>query len=129
MPPEAETPPDVVEGPRSRFEMPLRRVCTSTPKPAGAGLAGAFTGRDLEADFAFVVLRGAAAFFFVPFALDFAEAFFAELFLREVFFVEPFFAELFFVALLADFAFLPEARAAILDFPSRSWLFDVRERA
>ena len=131
MPPEAETPPDVVEGPSSRFAMPWRRVWTRRPVPAGVGLAAALTGRALEADLAVVDFRGAAAFFFVVFLLDLAVAFFADFFVVD-FFAEPFFAELFcfaLFALLADFDFLPEARAAILDFPSRSWLFDVRERA
>lgn len=99
-------------------------------------MAEALIGRDLEADFAVVDFRGAAAFFFVAFLLDLAVAFFADFFVVD-FFDELFFAELFLVepvcfalfALLADFDFLPEARAAMLDFPSRSWLFDVRERA
>jgi hypothetical protein len=30
---------------------------------------------------------------------------------------------------LAAFDFLPDVRAAMLDFPSRSWLFGVRARA
>lgn len=127
MPPEAELPPEVVEGPRSRFEMPTSRVCTRVPEPAGAVVAGRaaafFAGRALEV----VDLRGAAAFavafFFVPFALAFGADFLL------VDFPAAFFAELFFVDLLAAFDFLPEARAAILDFPSRSWWFDVRARA
>lgn len=79
------------------------------PEPAGAALTGAFAAVDF---------RG-AAFFFVPFAPALADVFFVPAFFVD-FFAEPFFAELFFVALLADFVFLPEARAAMLEFPSRS---------
>jgi len=123
MPPDAELPPEVVEGPRSRFEIPMRRVCTRAPEPAGAGVvarAVVCAGRAFKVAFAlafdFVDLRGASAFFLEPFALDFGAAFFfvdfPTAFFAELFLVEPFFAELF---------FLPEARAAMLDFPSRSW--------
>ena len=115
MPPEAETPPDVVEGPRSRFATPAIRVRTSIPELAG-------TGR--------------AAFFFVAFAPGFDAAFFFVV-LPLAFFAGLFFAGLFLVAVLvaflvdflAAFDFLPEVRAAMLDFPSRSWFFDVRARA
>lgn len=109
--------------------MPTSRVCTRVPEPAGAvvtdRVAAFFAGRALEV----VDLRGAAAFavafFFVPFALAFGADFFRvdfpAAFLAELFLAGFFFAELFFVDLLAAFDFLPEARAAMLDFPSRSW--------
>ena len=129
MPPEAESPPAVVEGPRSRFATPAIRVCTSMPVPAGTGREAFFT------DFAFEL-----AFFFVAFAPVFAAAFFVA-FLPAAFFAVPFLAGLFRVGFLLDFLlellleflaafdFLPEVRAAMLDFPSRSWFFDVRARA
>lgn len=108
--------------------MPRTRVCTRAPEPVGAGVAALavdFAGRAFEVAFAlafdFVDLGGALAFFFVPFALDFGAAFFfvdfPAAFFAALFFVEPFFAELFFV----EPFFLLEARAAMLDFPSRSW--------
>ena len=57
MPPEADSPWAVVVGPSRRFATPSRRVCTSSPVPAG-------TGRGFEAGFALafavVAVRGAA---------------------------------------------------------------------
>lgn len=133
MPPEAESPPAVVEGPRSRFATPAIRVRTSMPVPAGVGREVFFT------DFAF-----ALAFFFVAVAPVLAAAF-RVAFLPAAFFAVPFLAGLlrddFWLTflldflpellpeLLAAFVFLPEARAAMLEFPSRCWFFGLRGRA
>ena len=112
MPPEAELPPPVVEGPRSRFATPAIRVRTSMPVPAGAGRAAFFT--DFAVELAFFFVAFFADFFFVVLAA----AFLAGLFLAD-----------FFAELLAAFDFLPDLRAAMLDFPSRSWFFDLRAAA
>lgn len=122
MPPEAETPPDVVLGPSSRCATPRIRVRTSSPVPAGADFL-----RPFEAAFAVVDLRevaffevafeaaffvvafffGGVAFFAVPFAFELALAFAAFLgFLALAFLVVL-------VFLLAAFDRLPEVRAAM----------------
>ena len=114
MPPEADSPAAVVVGPSRRLATPSRRVCTSSPVPAGAG-------RDFAADFAEVALRGAAAFFFVVFAgALFAEVFFGANFFAVVFFATAFFAEE--AGFFAGFAFavaffvVPAADFLLLDF-------------
>lgn len=123
MPPEADSPAPVVVGPSRRFATPSRRVCTSSPVPAGAG-------RAVVADFTEVALRGAAAFFFVVFAgAAFADVFFVALFFAVVFFAAAFFvvdfAADFFVEaadFFAGFAFavaffaVPAADFFVLDF-------------
>lgn len=132
MPPEADSPWAVVVGPSRRFATPSRRVCTSSPVPAGAG-------RGFAADFVGVALRGAAAFFVVVLAgAAFAEVFFGALFFAAAFFVVDFaadffagfaFADAFFAVPAAAFfgvvfslvflllVFLFEARAAISGLP------------
>lgn len=121
MPPEADSPEAVVVGPSRRLATPSRRVCTSSPVPAGAG-------RDFAADFAEVALRGAAAFFFVVFAgALFAEVFFGANFFAVVFFATAFFAEE--AGFFAGFAFavaffvVPAADFLLLDF-LLDFLFD-----
>jgi len=122
MPPEAETPPDVVLGPSSRCATPRIRVRTSSPVPAGVDFL-----RLVEAAFAVVDLRE-AAFFEVVFEAAF---FVVVVFFPVVAFValafEPALAFVAFFAVfgllgvvpaffLAAFDRLPEVRAA-MSFP------------
>jgi hypothetical protein len=117
MPPDADWPPAVVLGPSRRLATPTRRVCTTSPEPAGVGLRAVVAGRAF-ADVRVVVFFEATFFevfalFVAFFGLAFAEVFFfvVDAAFRVVVFFAPAFAGLAFLALVFDrFA---EVRAAM----------------
>ena len=87
-PPDADTPPDVAAGARSRFETVWTLVRTRSPDEAGTG-------------FDRVAFFFARAFFFAGLATDFRAA--LRVVFRAVLFFEGFFLAAFFLLFLADF--------------------------